>query len=360
METIASKMPNITALDVESVNISINGLNSLLKLTQLSSLNISRSSVFYEDDFLQRLSKLKSLKTLIFDGGNKPIEELKHMSHLIELHARGYMVTDFLKFMGQNLKGLRCFKFTGNSDLTDESYSHLMGMQHLKELNISDTKVTPQIFKAVGKQLKQLTRIDLGCSSIDDQGLQEVSKCEKLRHLNLFRCHHITDLGLKQLKTLLHLRYLNVDHCKLITDEGFSFLIKYLKNISELNVSGLPLTDQTVIVMSSSMKNLIKLNISSCRQVTPLGFKAIGNLIKLKELIIDRVSIDDDCFQLFSSNLTKLRKLDISWNNNITENSIDAITKLSKLNFIDVTMTDITDAGITVLTQNLRFLKVKP
>ena len=365
LNIIGSKLSMLSDLDIRYCNITITGLNSLLQLQQLSWLNISKCSNLYDELFLRSLSQLTSLKTLIFDCMNEGhIDELKYVSHLEQLDMKRYKGSDALfKVIGENFKNLRSFKFSGKINLSDESYVHLMDLKRLKDFYIQNSQeITSQIFKTLGANLNNLRRIDLNYSFVDDEGLQEVSKYPNLSYLNLSRCYKITDLGLKKLNNLVYLRFLSINDCKLITDSGFSFLIKYLKNITELNVSGLPLTDETIISMSSSIKNLTKLKVSGCLKLTSVGLKAIAHFRKLKELDISRGNVDDECLELFSLNLTKMRILDVSWDEYITDIGMGYIaSKMSKLNRLIVCMSKkVTHAGISNLTTNLKFLRNKP
>jgi len=114
-----------------------------------------------------------------------------------------------------------------NTDVGDVDLAHVKGLERLKYLNLSGTRVTDGGLQ----HLSGLTRLEvlrLSCTPITDDGLEDLKRLTELTHLHL-TCTQITDAGLEHLTGLTKLKYLFLDGTP-VTDKSIEELEKALPN----------------------------------------------------------------------------------------------------------------------------------
>jgi len=108
-----------------------------------------------------------------------------------------------------------------------------------KEREIRDA-VAKELSKPIGKffpppkfteaELEKVTKLELISTQVNDAGLKEVAKLQKLEWLVLTFCNQITDAGLKELAKLQNLERLLLNDNEQITKAGVAELKKALPN----------------------------------------------------------------------------------------------------------------------------------
>jgi hypothetical protein len=151
-------------------------------------------------------------------------------------------------------------------------------------------------------------------------------------------------------------------------DECFVYTIENSKNLNILNLnscSGLNLSsDLCFSKMSKQNKNLIKLFMDSCNNLTDLSLNMVSNIfLNLQELSIqnnDRIT--DQGLIDFANNCSTLLKLNIKDCSKITDIGIIEITKvlkhLNSFHFGSSCSDSITDESLIAISKNCLNLKV--
>lgn len=165
----------------------------------------------------------------------------------------------------------------------------------VEELNLSECpwlsgKTLQQFFK-ICPDLKQL---DLSSDvHLNFSAWGELSKLKQLKRLSVAQCHQIQDSDLTVIaKGCVSLTDLSLKNCSKIGEKGFLDLAKNLSRLVNLDLSRCALSDNAAVEISSRCRNLARLDISSCNQLTEKGILGIvKHCHGLQELDISRCRI---------------------------------------------------------------------
>ena len=144
-------------------------------------------------------------------------------------------------------------------------------------------------------KLKQLLYLNLGATQITDASLNEMTRLQKLSHLNLSRCETITDVGLKELAELTQLTVLRLYGCTQITDESLRELAT-LNKLSYLDLQGTRITD-TGLKELAELTQLSRLDLHGSR-VTKAGVAELQKALPKCEINHNASDIDEGQFSL--------------------------------------------------------------
>lgn len=150
----------------------------------------------------------------------------------------------------------------------------------LTRLNISYSRLDNENFLISHLiNLEHLTLNPLNfyeCNLTDDNLLNIINNCKKLKHLNLSSFKNISRFALKKIKNIKtleelllnstkvddgvvrhykNLRIFECENCKKITDYGVKKIFKKSPNIERLKLSGCQITSQTIKYASMLTKN---------------------------------------------------------------------------------------------------------
>ena len=201
----ALKANDLQALTFQAGGFSGRQLGHVADLTGLRELDLRRTSVTDDDlGHLRRLSSLRKLLLCDTQVGNCGMEHVKHLKRLEKLNLCGTKVGD---------KGIE----------------HLRGLDRLEWLNIYDTKATDAALATLSKPrslkhlqastglsdaglahlsiMPELSILDITSKAITNQGLRQIGRCARMRHVALWNTQ-ITDDGLKYLHGMGSLEYL--------------------------------------------------------------------------------------------------------------------------------------------------------
>eukprot|EP00803_Ostreobium_quekettii_P009318 evm.model.scf_426.11 EVM.evm.TU.scf_426.11 scf_426:76755-83101(-) len=174
--------------------------------------------------------------------------------------------------------------------IMDADVQHLMQLQHLTSLGLSNSLVTANALSHVAARLTSLKSIDLSsCRNVNDAALFALSRLWSLTALNIAHCIQVTDRGLGALaRSGLPLRVLDLAGCYTsVTDMALCQLsrlsvlewlsVAYCEHISDMGLRNL--------VSGTSLLRFLSLR--SCLNITDWGVEAIcRNLLCLRELDI--------------------------------------------------------------------------
>ena len=206
------------------------------------------------------------------------------------------------------LTGLRSLDLS-DSDIDDNSlHAGLLRLPELHELSISNCK---QLTRS--PPLEHLTRLRKlflrHCAFVDDALLQQLAACRNsLEDLDLHGCkgvtesgfallkHHtalqgldlsftgITDAGAAHLETLTELVALELAGCNQLTPSFVGSWLSRLPNLEVLMLKGCKVGDAELVVVAENLKNLTKLNLRCCDDITDDGLSLLINLEWLAEI----------------------------------------------------------------------------
>ncbi|XP_044005867.1 F-box protein SKIP2-like [Aphidius gifuensis] len=190
--------------------------------------------------------------------------------------------------------------------------------------------MSPKIFDI--KKFKKLQYLSLKGCLLDDM-IQEISETTTLVELSLIDCFVRNEsintiVTISNWKKLKHLILFNDEGCDVIDDNiigpapsvvNFDELSKlqYLESLSLFNMYNFP--DSSIIAIANSCKNLRKLEMTACVNITEAALMPIISLEKLEEINVNYMNgLTDN----FISKLKGLKKFGCACCKNITDAGI--------------------------------------
>jgi hypothetical protein len=144
-------------------------------------------------------------------------------------------------------------------EITDRDLAHLEGLKNLRVLLISDTWLTVEALRHVGR-LPNLEYLSLDGQCGSDRGLEYLKGMTRLRTLRLGpSASGITNAGIGSLAGLKDLEWLELDGCRAVTDDGLERL-RGLRNLAVVRLRGSRTTKEGRERFMASMPTLMKLN----------------------------------------------------------------------------------------------------
>ena len=217
LNTLAEMQP-LRAVRLLGVNISDRGVIQLLKLPQLSELDV-RNCRGVTKTGIEALVGKTSLKTLKLGGGAMGDETLAVVARLNQVTT---LSLDNCPITDQGLAGLAKLPLVDLTiyqctDVTDEGLGFLRSLQDLKRLTLRDTKAKGACLALVPhpEKLLELNLAQSGLTDVEAVGLARFTKLEEL----VLSETGITDSAVETLKELTSLKSLTVAQTSL-TEQG--------------------------------------------------------------------------------------------------------------------------------------------
>ncbi|MED6108396.1 F-box/LRR-repeat protein 3 [Stylosanthes scabra] len=233
---LVSKHKDLRKLDItccrKITDVSIASIAN--SCTNLTSLRMESCTLVSQEAFVLIGEKCHSLEELdltdneIDDEGLKSISRCSRLSILkvgicLNITDRG------LAYVGMccsNLKELDLYRSTGITDLGISAIAH--GCPRLEMINTAY------------------------CTSITDSSLISLSKCPKLKTLEIRGCVLVTSLGLTAVAmSCRQLRRLDIKKCYNIDDSGMIQLAHFSQNLRQINLSYSSVTDVGLLSLAS-------------------------------------------------------------------------------------------------------------
>jgi N-acyl-D-amino-acid deacylase len=165
--------------------------------------------------------------------------------------------------------------FLTNINVQDKGLAHLKGLENLRELRLTQSRV-----KGPGlAPFTKLHKLDLNYSTFTDEGMQYLASMKELTHLSL-RDTLVSDAGLRHLAGLQALVALDLYGVR-VTDDGVRQLAA-LKRLENLNLLGASITDSALEELAK-LTELRELNLYRSR-ITNAGLAKLRSLTKLRSL----------------------------------------------------------------------------
>lgn len=149
---------------------------------------------------------------------------------------------------------------------------------------------------------KNIRKISICDSQINDSCLDVISTLDKLTYLNLGHTRPINDDGLQKIAQLHNLKLLSLGHTG-ISDKGLSALT-HLPNLRWLDLNGTQVSDEGLIHLAN-LRNLRRLTLHFTAVQGP-GLRHLKDLTHLRELTVS-ATVDSDALTLLRKNLPHLK-----------------------------------------------------
>lgn len=238
-----------------------------------------------------------------------------------------------------------------SSPIDEKELLRLAEISQLEELQLNGCKITNAGLKGFTK-LKNLKKLGLRSTKITDEGISELKAFAKLEHLELGSNLEITDKSAPILAELKSLKFLDL-HLTKITDEG-------LKTIAKMDqLTGLYLmntkTTATGLKTLVPLKNLERFHMDGYA-INSESISVVLGMKKLKHLgldipLPDKIAAGDAEFKKLEA-LPELQGLHVfGWQ--LTDESIPTIRSFKKLEFIELRNTNMKKASAEQLQKDL-------
>ena len=170
-------------------------------------------------------------------------------------------------------------------------------------LRLKNSKIGGKyIGKVIDNLCDDLIELDVsGTFQVDDPAVAYIlEKCKKLQSLNIRNCRKITD---KSLDVIIargpHLVSLDIGGAVNIKEPGLANLVasKKISSLRELNLSGLPLTTESLLILGRSGQRLTSVGLG----YTDIGEYALREFIKARGHQLEKLALHWMCTSLSKS-----------------------------------------------------------
>lgn len=228
LASLESGREQVTFLNITRGGITDGGLQHLTKLPELTQLDLTSTSIDGQGiAALRDCPKLRSLK----------------ISGALRVTPKGWEEVS-------TLHQLEILDVSASSNISDADVAKFTALTNLKELNLSETPITDEVFRSLAA-MEQLEVLKIeGNALLKGHGLQAYTRTKPaLRELHAMRTP-IQTAGLKHIKSIPSLEFLDISGVSL-NDQQFTDL-KGANNLVHLKIGANFLTNaamQTVLTM---------------------------------------------------------------------------------------------------------------
>ena len=210
------------------------------------------------------------------------------MGGLRHLDLRGcYSLTDAGLARISGLADLEVLRLMATKGITDATLSIAAGLKQLRTLEISHMQLTDTGLAHLAGH-ERLESLYLRATGVSDRGFVHLAKCPRLRSLVLSACEGVTDPGLEDLASL-PLVVLDLGETT-VSDEGLAALAG-LEQLRELSLAKSEHIDGTGLGALASLASLRRLDLSDASLVADEAVPAIAKLGALRQLLIRGTAI---------------------------------------------------------------------
>ncbi|XP_030474503.2 F-box/LRR-repeat protein 3 [Syzygium oleosum] len=234
----------------------------------------------------------------------------------------------------------------------------------LKFLDLSYLKVTNDSLRSIGSLPKLEVLALVGCSLIDNTGLQFLGNgCPLLRVIDMSRCNGISSSGLVSVvKGHENLVQLNASYSLTECSSSLLHCFKDLKNLKAIKIDGARVSDSAFKALSNCT-SLVEIGLGKCIGATNLGLmRLVSGFVNLRVLDLTCChSITDAAIFAISDSCRNLTCLKLESCNMITEKSLYYLGSFCLL-LEELDLTDcggINDTGLEYLSNCLELSCLK-
>ncbi|XP_047954986.1 F-box/LRR-repeat protein 3-like [Salvia hispanica] len=315
---------SLEVLDVSYCsNVSCNGIASLindadslhhLNIAYCFSVTLDLSKCFY---------KLSELQTIKLDGCHVPFALMKgiadccaSLEELSFFKCNG-VGDEALSCIARKHRLLRKLDITCCQEITEASIDTITNScPHLTSLKMENcSMVSKEAFVLIGTRCQSLEDADFTETEINDEGLEAISRCSKLKNLKLGLCRNVTDNGLSYVGSRCqNLTHLDLYRCMEITDIGISAIANGCPLLEMIDMAYCDKIGDTSLTALAACIHLKTLEIRGCPCLSSLGLSAVAIGCKqLAVLDIKKCYITDDGLISLAQNSQSLKQINISY-----------------------------------------------
>ncbi|XP_074307028.1 F-box protein At3g58530 [Silene latifolia] len=248
---------------------------------------------------------------------------------------------------------------------TLSSYPSLWQVLEFREMNNAGTRLLSALSLRRYKQVKEIN-LEFA-QNVEDTHFELIkNKCssslENLEILNLNGCQKISDKGIEAITSACPtLRVFSVYWNVRVTEVSIQNLVKYCKNVIDLNLSGCKnISDRSMQLIADSYHELESLNITRCIKITDDGLKCIlSKCPSLQSLNLYALSSLTDKVYKNISLVNQLKFLDLCGAQNISDQGLSSIAKCNYLVSLNLTWcVRVTDVGVIAIAEGCKFLEL--
>ncbi|KAI4365541.1 hypothetical protein MLD38_021518 [Melastoma candidum] len=270
------------------------------------------------------LKKLSMLQTLKLDGCMVTISGLKALGDCcaslteISLSKCAGVTDEGLSYLVTKHGQLKKLDLTCCRKITEVSIAHITrSCTALASLRMESCTLVPkEAFVLIGGRCAYLEELDLTDNEIDDEGLEYISRCTRIKVLKLGICLNITDRGLSCIgASCPELIELDLYRSAGVTDAGISSIARGCPNLEMINVAYCNDITDTSLTSLSKCLSLNTLECRGCPLVTSVGISAIaGSCRQLTKLDIKKCgNMDDSAMIPLAHYSQNLRQINLSY-----------------------------------------------
>ncbi|XP_076905862.1 F-box protein At-B-like [Bidens hawaiensis] len=300
-------------------------------LPQLVELDLKDQSTFEPIDDLS-------------NSGIQSLVNCKHLTSLSILRSRHHIAPLFKRvndmgmfLLAEGCKRLESVRFGGFSKVSDAGLTSVLNSSlDLKRLEIQNGyRLTDLAFQDFSNGSRSLVEVKLvSCSSITSDAVCELATCGSLEVIDLLGCKSVSDSCLDDVSRLTLLATLNLGGtdvtdagmgvlgkgnapvsclslrgCKWISDEGIISLLisdgNISKTLTSLDLGHMPeITDKAITTIVDACAGLIELSVRNCVRVTDASVEALGLKGRVRRLDLYKcVALSGECFRFLKKPL---------------------------------------------------------
>ena len=320
------RFPNLRAVNLTGINITINIMHELRELRRLTTLILNTNIT---DEMVRELQDMTQLQHL--DLGNARVTDgiadvLRDMRQLQHLDLHGTQVTDVIADALSKMTQLQYLNLSGTR-VGDRIVAALRGMTQLQHLDLGNTRVTDVIADALSK-MTQLQYLDLGYTQVTDGIADALSNMTRLQCLDLHNIR-VTDRIAGALSNMTQLQRLDL-HDTRVTD-GIADALSKMGQLQHLDLH------------------------DNDTRVTDGIADALSNMTQLQHLDLGNTRVTDVIADALSK-MTQLQYLSLR-DTQVTDVIADALSKMSQLQCLDLSGTRVGDKIVATIL-NMPLLQI--
>jgi len=219
-----------------------------------------------------------------------------HFQSLQTLELGGHLTNPALEALASHCAQLTKFLLVGEYHLGGQQLQHQHQHQHHQPPPLPAAAGDGDGGGAGGGAGAGATTSGLGLGlgvglGVGDQGiLSVVTKCTKLRHLQVQQMPLSDNVLLAIATCLPHLEILMLGQCTELTDVGFCALAtsSSMPTLWRLDISGTNITDTALVAIARHGQDLVELDIAGCARLTDKSITALAEwCVNLQTVVLD-------------------------------------------------------------------------
>lgn len=259
---------DLEVLDVSGLSLADADLALLAQLPALRDLTISGNHITGSG-----FARFKHLQRIVANSnpiGDEAVSLVTKLCDLTEVDLSDTLITEHGGVFLAGEQNLSSVKLN-RTMIGDQTAKALVKLPNLKVLSLDETKVTRAMIPALVTS-KTIWWLSLNKDRLDDSCAAQIGTMNQLERLNVGGSQ-IGDAGVAKLANLPNLVDLSLDHTRM-TDKSIPILVKKLKKLQDLNISGTIVTNVQAL---SDLANLEQLHIADCRGLSEEDLEVVRN-----------------------------------------------------------------------------------